>query len=354
MLSLTIVAALLSAVMLWSRHSDPLRDIDVVTAGTIFSSLVSFFGVCRPLGSLKQELGPTRGGILYLVKTWNGTLQKRAKLMQEGWMRHVLPEDKVVFLCDEQCTMDPSLDSVLKVPMFEFWPNCPHEVQHTQYKCGGYALLPLKVGAGILAAVSLLQQHLPPQWYVVCDDDTYIVPANMRSLLEQFDPSKPLVIGQRKSHTPAGVFGGAGWAMSHAAVENFAQTYPEYMQKSEDQIRQGFIYDDILMPEWTVAHFNSSRIWSDKIETALPGFAEHVGMRPCRATWHLSTKSSKFESMVDSLTQHYLAKQPKSKDWQLFEGWMCGRTVCTTGGPNQTNACHDGFPHRWQFGIQSC
>merc|ERR1719401_2883869 len=73
----------------------------------------------------------------------------------------------------------------------------------------------------------------------------------MRRVLAAYDPDRPNLVG---SVAQAGFYGGAGWAMSRAAVKAFVKGYKAYMGTAMSNIEKDFVYDDVLMPEWMRKH----------------------------------------------------------------------------------------------------
>ena len=58
-------------------------------------------------------------------------------------------------------------------------------------------------------------------WFLKCDDDSYIIMENLRLTLSQYSPDDPWLMGRRfKPFTPQGYMsGGAGYVLSRKAVD---------------------------------------------------------------------------------------------------------------------------------------
>lgn len=291
--------------------------------------------------------------VLYLLKTGAGSIWK-AKVAQDTWVRAVGPEDRVAWLCDEDCPRDPPLESLLVVPTKSLWPECRID----GHLCSFYHLLPLKVGMGLVAAVRLATEGSgrAPGWYVVGDDDTFFVPSHVRRALKRYSPDTPVMLGEKAQ---AGYYGGGGWAMSRAAVELFQATYDEYRAGAMSNIARNFVYDDILVPEHIFANARKAGVASRRDEVfvdapefcASPPADAEAGSEPirvpvlvpardgettllqagracnsrCPASFHLKGNMSQELQWSHELAASELDQSGDSRggSWRLVEGRMC-------------------------------
>eukprot|EP00747_Dinoflagellata_sp_TGD_P164770 gnl/TRDRNA2_/TRDRNA2_185156_c0_seq1.p1 gnl/TRDRNA2_/TRDRNA2_185156_c0~~gnl/TRDRNA2_/TRDRNA2_185156_c0_seq1.p1 ORF type:complete len:592 (-),score=95.76 gnl/TRDRNA2_/TRDRNA2_185156_c0_seq1:25-1554(-) len=310
--------------------------------------------------------GPGLGGIIYLVKAGKGNFWRTVR-MQETWVRHVGPEDRVLFLADEDVEWNndhKKLESVLRVPVHSMWPDCKHPNPAYKEGCSPYHLLPLKIGYGLRAAAEMAeQQGLKPSWYMILDDDTFIVPKHMRRALARHDPTKALVLGNIGPSRCPGVCGGAGWAMSVAAIDSFREHYDEYMNECVKAVPYNIVFDDGLIPNFLLgrksydantvpasmkatlhelvevnpfaprAFEKSPEQWfgSIKWNELIYQFEDRQGgFALCPATFHAKDPSRSEEisrQVITNLYDQFIRDDPDilpvQGSWRLVEGWRC-------------------------------
>eukprot|EP00747_Dinoflagellata_sp_TGD_P218597 gnl/TRDRNA2_/TRDRNA2_90818_c0_seq1.p1 gnl/TRDRNA2_/TRDRNA2_90818_c0~~gnl/TRDRNA2_/TRDRNA2_90818_c0_seq1.p1 ORF type:complete len:566 (+),score=117.53 gnl/TRDRNA2_/TRDRNA2_90818_c0_seq1:38-1735(+) len=309
---------------------------------------------CPAVGSKSEGVD---GATIYLVKTHPATFWKAAK-MQETWVRRVMPGDRVLFLCDEKCPKSgegADLQSLLSVPVRSAWPGCR--------SCDGRKLLPLKVGYGIAAAVDLLEKEGTkyPSWFVILDDDTFVIPGHVRRALAKHDSDKALVLGEKglvlgQDNKKRQLDGGAGLALSAGAVRKFRKAYLDYMNGAEKSIKEGFAWDD-----GTISNFMAEKLGAERLDlpefNGFPPRGEPVkrgheemwvggvvnvghfanekenrqgGLAPCAATFHLRPESGRetFNQLAEVLKKKYLDKAhaaPVQGAWRLLSDWRCDK-----------------------------
>lgn len=90
--------------------------------------------------------------------------------------------------------------------------------------------LPVREGRSELyektkAAYTYIWQHYKDQadWFIKADDDTFVIVENLRFLLKDYDPSKPIFFGRKfKPYVKQGYMsGGAGYVLSKEATKRF-------------------------------------------------------------------------------------------------------------------------------------
>jgi hypothetical protein len=84
--------------------------------------------------------------------------------------------------------------------------------------------------APMIAANASRAGGLPTDWFVVADDDTFLLVPNLLTFLGQHDPKKRAWFGQTCSQQCGGpcVCGGAGWAASAPLFLRMADDFEEY------------------------------------------------------------------------------------------------------------------------------
>lgn len=100
------------------------------------------------------------------------------------------------------------------------------------------------------------------KWFIRGMDDAYIHLENLHYLTKQYDPSKPIIIGERYCYWSGHDYpnGGPGIILSRAAIENFNWEMWEHSLK----VQTGKIFDDV--------------IWGDYIHYANITFIHHHGI----------------------------------------------------------------------------
>eukprot|EP00747_Dinoflagellata_sp_TGD_P179560 gnl/TRDRNA2_/TRDRNA2_30573_c0_seq1.p1 gnl/TRDRNA2_/TRDRNA2_30573_c0~~gnl/TRDRNA2_/TRDRNA2_30573_c0_seq1.p1 ORF type:complete len:597 (-),score=90.02 gnl/TRDRNA2_/TRDRNA2_30573_c0_seq1:63-1853(-) len=320
----------------------------------------------------KQPEGhlPGLGGIIYLIKAGKGNFW-RCLQAQDTWIRHIGPQDRVLFLADEDVEWNEDhkkLQSVLRVPVHSLWPDCRHPDPKYNEGCSPYHLLPLKVGYGLQAAAEVAEQAgLDPSWYVILDDDTFVVPKNMRRVLGPYDPHEAHVMGNVGVSRCPGMCGGAGWAMSKKAVAGFRENYEWYMEECKKGVPHSVVFDDALLPNFlTGVRTFETNLMPQTIKAKrhdiveMHGYAprsrqqqpekwigEYVsnkwnqliaahedrqgGFMPCTATFHTKDQTRDEEinkQLMSLLAEIYLHSDPDDRlalegPWRLVDGWRC-------------------------------
>ncbi len=134
--------------------------------------------------------------IVFLVITTGKYHETRIKAVRETWAKG--HEDKVYFFTDA----DGDCPQFIKLPV-------PSDYQSASIKT-------------VLALRCLWENQAPPDWVVVCDDDTFIYMNNLQSFLVDKNPKLSACYGQVLRHYPPLPYldypsGGAGFVLSNMA-----------------------------------------------------------------------------------------------------------------------------------------
>ena len=152
-----------------------------------------------------------------------------------------------------------------------------------------------------------------PQFFVMADDDSFIVTDNLeRTLSEQFNASAPLYAGYALTHMATGEFigGGGGIVLSKGAMRLLCDAIRNpQLKTARCNPRPGGL---VVNPTGDVATFDCMRQLGIKA-TNIPGFhpfPAHEMVEPepnwCSSTWWIPKKYIRCPPVPDSISFHSL------------------------------------------------
>jgi hypothetical protein len=245
-------------------------------AGATAGTFASASSVVTRGGAASHAVSVSR--ILVMVITGEAHHQDRVEAILDTWGRW-LPRERLLFISD---AANDTLGTI--------------RAPHTQ---GGHGPSQRKWFYGVLAAANASRNGLPADWFVVADDDTFLLVPNLLEFLGRHDPSKPAYFGQVCSQNCAGpcVCGGGGWAASAPLFLRMADDFDSYGTWPPPCCK-GMYYSDQII----------SRYLNDVQRVPLTDSKEWASQPPDFYITQWQGRTDKPRGFGRAVTFHYLGK----------------------------------------------
>lgn len=171
--------------------------------------------------------------LLYVILTCQKYIPTRCKWVRDSWLRQLKPEDDYYFLS----SVSDSANKVVGWNSLDTYEGCSQKY---------------------LAFFRNL--NTDADWIVFVDDDTFVFPNRLRTLLADYNSSEKLYIGKLLDGPIPTMSGGAGFALSSKLYSEM-QTYVR-----NNEIVLDFIYSDVTVGQWAKA-LSAKYIWDKRFNS---------------------------------------------------------------------------------------
>lgn len=233
-------------------------------------------------------------------------------------------------------------------------------------------------------SLGALYESIPEKdWYLILDDDSYLIPQTLVPFLSHFDPNVPHYIGNSVGHfTARFAHGGSVIVLSRAALEVLYHQHPDVVHKANVETlgekfgdslvaktmqRVGIFIDERFNHLFNGENPAETRIWADRFCAPLASFHELKTPEQARETREKMSKWRGFFMWSDTWEVFGGPDFRGFKDQPMREGWdhigrLKGETRSSARGKGDVEWCkqtclddHKGcLAWKWDKNTREC